>query len=113
MPGPVPAGAGASPATTTAGVRRSEPHLKHRILTCGLVSAALFLVLAPLQALAAPAEPPPPPSYRQAVEDAYNLVKAAAPGDATNASRAVAALEAGTGTTQVEILSDLERRPPD
>ncbi|HXJ49342.1 MAG TPA: hypothetical protein VNF91_09265 [Candidatus Acidoferrum sp.] len=77
------------------------------------MSTALFLMLAPLQALAAPAEPPPPPSYRQAVEDAYNLVKAAAPGDATNAPRAVAALEAGTGTTQLEILSDLQRRPPD
>jgi hypothetical protein len=63
--------------------------------------------------LAAPADPPPPPSYRQAVEDAYNLVKAAAANDATSAPRAVAALEAGTGTTQLEILSDLQRRPPD
>lgn len=31
----------------------------------------------------------------------------------TSARRAVSALEAGTGTSQLEILSDLERRPPD
>jgi hypothetical protein len=77
------------------------------------VSTALLLALAPLCALAAPADPPPPPTYRQAVEDAYNLVRAAAPSDATNARNAVSALEAGTGTTQLEILSDLQRRPPD
>jgi len=59
------------------------------------------------------ADPPPPPSYRQAVEDAYNLVRDAAPNDVTSAVRAVSALEAGTGTTQLEILSDLHRRPPD
>jgi len=61
----------------------------------------------------ASADPPPPPTYRQAVEDAYNLVRAAAPSDLTSARRAVGALEAGTGTSQLEILSDLERRPPE
>jgi hypothetical protein len=61
----------------------------------------------------ASAEPPPPPTYRQAVEDTYNLVRAAAPNDLTSARGAVSALEAGTGTSQLEILSDLERRPPD
>jgi hypothetical protein len=45
--------------------------------------------------------------------DAYNLVRAAAPNDLTNARRAVSALEAGSGTSQLEILSDLQRRPPD
>lgn len=59
------------------------------------------------------ADPPPPPTYRQAVGDAYNLVRDAAPNDALSAGRAVRALEAGTGTTQLEILSDLQRRPPD
>jgi hypothetical protein len=47
------------------------------------------------------------------VEDAYSLVRAAAPNDLTSARRAVSALEAGTGTSQLEILSDLERRPPE
>src|SRR5258708_24231675 len=61
----------------------------------------------------ASADPPPPPTYRQAVEDAYSLVRAAAPNDLTSARRAVSALEAGTGTSQLEILSDLERRPPE
>jgi len=59
------------------------------------------------------ADPAPPPTYRQAVEDAYNLIRGAAPNDVTSAVRAVSALEAGTGTTQLEILSDLHRRPPD
>ncbi len=61
----------------------------------------------------ASADPPPPPTYRQAVEDAYNLVRAAAPSDLASARRAVSALESGTGTSQLEILSDLERRPPE
>jgi hypothetical protein len=61
----------------------------------------------------ASADPPPPPTYRQAVEDAYNLVRAATPNDLTSARRAVSALEAGAGTSQLEILADLERRPPD
>ena len=37
----------------------------------------------------------------------------AAPNDDVSARQAVSALEAGTGTAQLEILSDLERRPPD
>ena len=61
----------------------------------------------------ASADPPPPPTYRQAVEDAYNLVQAAAPNDLASARRAVSALEAGTGTSQLEILADLERQPPE
>ena len=73
----------------------------------------MLLALAPLRVLAAPADPPAPATYRQAVEDAYNLIRAAAPNDATDARNAVSALEAGTGTTQLEILSDLQRRPPD
>ncbi|HEY0831601.1 MAG TPA: hypothetical protein VGE99_10695 [Candidatus Dormibacteraeota bacterium] len=61
----------------------------------------------------ATADPPPPPTYRQAVEDAYILVRGAAPGDLTSARRAVSALEAGTGTSLLEVVSDLQRRPPD
>ena len=74
--------------------------------------AALSLAFAIAGSITASADPPPPPTYRQAVEDAYNLVRAAAPNDLTSARRAVSALEAGTGTSQLEILSDLERRPP-
>jgi hypothetical protein len=66
-----------------------------------------------LSATPAKADPPPPPTYRQAVEDAYNLVRDASPNDVASAGRAVSALEAGAGTTQPEILSDLQRRPPD
>jgi hypothetical protein len=73
----------------------------------------VFLAFASLNAMPVTADPPPPPTYRQAVEDAYSLVRAATPNDVVSARRAVSALEAGTGTTQLEILSDLERRPPD
>jgi len=74
---------------------------------------ALGLAFAFAGPVVASADPPPPPTYRQAVEDAYNLVRAAAPIDLTSAGRAVSALEAGTGSSQLEILADLERRPPD
>jgi hypothetical protein len=74
---------------------------------------ALSLAFAVAGTIVASADPPPPPTYRQAVEDAYNLVRAAAPNDLTSARRAVSALEAGTGTSQLEILSDLERQPPE
>ncbi len=72
-----------------------------------------MLAFAFLGAMPAKADPPAPPTYRQAVEDAYNLIRDAAPNDVTSARRAVSALEAGTGTTQAEILSDLQRRPTD
>jgi hypothetical protein len=66
-----------------------------------------------LTALPAAADPPPPPTYRQAVEDAYNLIRAAAPNDPAPAERALSALEAGVGTTQIEIRADLLSRPAD
>jgi len=78
-----------------------------------LAVTALLLAFASLTALTASADPPPPPTYRQAVEDAYNLVEAAAPDDTASARNAASALEAGTGTTQLEILSDLQRQPAD
>ena len=73
--------------------------------------AAAALALAGLAALPASAEDQPP-SYKQAVENAYQIVRSAAPGDAVSADRAVAALRAGTGVTQPEIIDDLERKPP-
>jgi len=54
-----------------------------------------------------------PPGYKQALENAYQLVRGAAPGDTASADRAVVALRAGTGLTQPEIIDDLERKPPD
>jgi hypothetical protein len=74
---------------------------------------AVTVVLLALAALPASADPPPPLTYRQAVEDAYNLVRGATPNDTSRALGAISALEAGTGTSQIEILSDLQRRPPD
>jgi hypothetical protein len=71
------------------------------------------MAIAFVSAMPAKADPPPPPTYRQAVEAAYNLVRDAAPNDAASAGRGVSGLEAGTGTTQPEILADLQRRPPD
>jgi hypothetical protein len=66
-----------------------------------------------LAAVPASAEPAPTPGYRQAVDNAYQLVRDAAAGDASAANRAVAALRAGTGLTQPEIIDDLQRKPPD
>lgn len=52
-------------------------------------------------------------TYRQAVEDAIAIVSSAQPGDVGAAQRAVVVLEAGTGHTQLEIITDLQLRPPD
>ena len=41
------------------------------------------------------------------------MVRAAVPNDTVNARQAISVLEAGTGTTQREILADLQRQPPD
>jgi len=75
----------------------------------GLVSLAIIAGgQAPADAAA-----PTPSTYRQAVQDAYNLVVTARTRDATTARQAVSILEAGTGTTQPETIAALERRPPD
>jgi hypothetical protein len=60
----------------------------------------------------AAADVPAPSKYRQAVEDTYNLVLSATPNDTAAASHALTVLEAGTGTTQPEVIADLQRRPP-
>jgi hypothetical protein len=63
--------------------------------------------------LPASAYPPPAPTYRQAVEGAYQLVQGAAAGDTSAAHQAIAVLRAGTGLTQPEIIADLQQQPPD
>jgi hypothetical protein len=55
---------------------------------------------------------PAPDPYRQAVQDAYDLVNVASPDDTTR-RQAIAKLEAGTGTSQPEILDALRRQPAD
>lgn len=59
------------------------------------------------------ADPPPPATYREGVQEAYDLVRNAAPGDTAPAVRAAAVLEAASGQSQQEVLADLLRRPPD
>jgi hypothetical protein len=65
-----------------------------------------------MAATAATTDPLPPPTYVKAVQRAYDLVHGASPQDAAPARAATQALEAGTGNTQPEILSDLRARPP-
>jgi hypothetical protein len=54
-----------------------------------------------------------PAAYRQAIQDALALVRAAVPDDREPARQAVNVLRAGTGLTQPEIVADLERVPPE
>ncbi|HEV2414452.1 MAG TPA: hypothetical protein VGX27_06555, partial [Candidatus Dormibacteraeota bacterium] len=58
------------------------------------------------------AEPPPPPSYGDAVQRAYDLIKDASPTDTGPAFAALRVMIDGTGNTQPEILTDLGARPP-
>src|ERR1700682_1612936 len=89
--------------------RQHEQSLKTRIaLAMGLLSLA-FIVACPGTAAAAA---PDPSAYRQAVEGRYNLVTVGAH-DQSTARQTVSILEAGTGTTQPEIIASLERNPPD
>jgi hypothetical protein len=74
---------------------------------------SLSVAFAVMTAMPASADPPAPPTYRQAVEDAYNLVLGATPNDTVTARQAISALEAGAGLTQPEIVADLQRQPPD
>jgi hypothetical protein len=52
-------------------------------------------------------------SYADSVDHALEILRAAPAGDRPAASRAADVLEAGTGQSQPEILSDLRRSPPD
>ena len=56
------------------------------------------------------ADPPPPPSYRQAVQQAYDLIRNASPQDPTPAARAVGVLRS-SASDQREIIGDLSLRP--
>ena len=58
------------------------------------------------------ADPPPIPTYRQAVEQAYALIVSATPQDTAPAAEALQVMIAGTGDSQPEILADLRARPP-
>jgi hypothetical protein len=78
-----------------------------------LVSAVAAIALAGVAVLPAAGDSPAPSSYRQAIQDTYNVVlSATSPNDTATASHAVSVLEAGTGTTQPEVIADLQRRPP-
>ena len=75
-----------------------------------LVSASVaFATMTPLIAAA---DSSVPATYRQAVIDAYDLIRGAAPNDTAPARQAVTVLKAGTGSTQPEILDDLQHQPP-
>ncbi len=65
------------------------------------------------QAKVAAADPPPQPTYQDAVQQAYDIIQFARPRDLAPAENAVRVLVAGTGETQPEIMADLDLRPPD
>jgi hypothetical protein len=77
-----------------------------------LVAIVWTLALLPATATIAAADPLPPPSYSDAVQTAYNLIRRASPEDTAPAVAAVRVLVAGTQNTQPEIIADLEARPP-
>lgn len=75
--------------------------------------ASLSLALVAMTPVPASADAAAPAIYRQAVEDAYNLIREARAPDTATAKTAMDLLETGTGQTQPEILADLRRVPPD
>ena len=58
------------------------------------------------------ADPPPPPTYAEAVQEAFDVLQGASGSDTAPANAAVRVLIAGTGASQPEIISDLRARPP-
>jgi hypothetical protein len=92
--------------------RHRDNSLTIRTLFRTLALAATLIAFAALTATPASADVLAPDRYRQAVQDAYDLVKGSAPDDMAR-RQAIATLEAGTGSSQPEILNDLRRRPPD
>jgi hypothetical protein len=75
--------------------------------------AASTLALVAIAAQPVLGDPPPPPSYSQAVQQAFDLIREAKPPDPAPAVRAVTVLRSGTGASQPEIIRDLLIRPPD
>ena len=63
-------------------------------------------------AVAAHADPPPNPTYVEAVQRAYDLISGAPGSQTRQADAAIQVLIDGTGTTQPEIIADLKARPP-
>ena len=82
-----------------------------RVAGCFL-ALAFAAVLVHGTALAAGADPLPPPGYADAVQLAYDLIQNASPQDVAPAVAARQVLVEGTGDTQPEILADLNARPP-
>ncbi len=78
-----------------------------------MLAALLLALAAAITPASASADVAAPSIYRQAVQDAYDLVRDAKPGDAASAKAAAGVLETGTGQSQPEILADLRRLPPD
>lgn len=66
-----------------------------------------------MRPVAAIADPPPPPDYVQAVQQAYDIIRDASPSDPGPAANALRVLTSGTGKSQPEIMNDLALRPPD
>src|SRR4029077_16495189 len=58
------------------------------------------------------ARPPPPPTYVDAVQRAYDIVNGAPESQTAQADAAIKVLIDGTGASQREIITDLEARPP-
>jgi hypothetical protein len=70
------------------------------------------LAAIPAAVRAVDAEPPPPPTYAEAVRQAYDLIQGRSPSDTAPARAALQVLIDGTADTQPEILADLRARPP-
>ncbi|HET7339164.1 MAG TPA: hypothetical protein VFK22_06420 [Candidatus Dormibacteraeota bacterium] len=66
----------------------------------------------PLACASVYADPTPPPTYPQAVAQAYALIAQATPPNTVPAAEALQVMIAGTGDSQPEILFDLRARPP-
>ena len=66
----------------------------------------------PAAARVVEADPLPPPTYVEAVRQAYNLIQGASPSDTVPARAALRVMVDGTRGTQPEILADLSARPP-
>jgi hypothetical protein len=90
---------------------RRESQLKTQVAIRALTTVLLAIGLA--WPIAVHADPPPPPTYVEAVQSTIDIVAAAHDGDVGTAQRAVGALVAGTGHSQPEIIADLQMRPPD
>src|SRR5260370_8668983 len=84
---------------------RREIQLKARVAIKAL--APLLLALEFAWPVTVTADPMPTPTYRQAVEDALNIVNAAHIGDATTAQKPLATPEAGTRPSQPQTVPAL------